>query len=118
MLEILIMLSPLLAVMAFTALFAMRRPGCPDCGVRLPVLVSPFGRTRKMWLHGGCHCPHCGCETDAAGRRMVDSPTTARQARLQWMLVACLLLTSLGVVLAPRLLKARVPAAPSVVIAP
>jgi hypothetical protein len=118
MLEFLIVLLPLLAVMAFVLLFAWHRPGCPDCGVRLPSFVSPFGRTRKMWLHGGCHCPHCGCETDAAGRRMADSPTTGRRAALHWVLAACLPLTGLGVVLAPKLLMPRGVEAPPVVVAP
>jgi hypothetical protein len=47
-----------------------RRTGCPDCGTPLPFVCSPFRKTRRMWLEGGCICPRCGCEMDAAWRKV------------------------------------------------
>jgi hypothetical protein len=51
-----------------------RRRGCPDCGTPLPVFCSPFEKTRRTWLEGGCFCPSCGCETGGAGRKVAAAP--------------------------------------------
>ena len=52
--------------------FGMRRSKqCPDCGEPLPILQSPFTKTKRQWWEGGYLCPKCGCETDTAGRRIL-----------------------------------------------
>jgi hypothetical protein len=61
------------AVLVFVV--SRRRHDCPECGTVLPFVCSPLKKTRRMWLEGGCFCPRCGCETDAAGRKVeADTP--------------------------------------------
>ena len=47
-----------------------RRRVCPDCSKPLPILQSPFTKTRRQWVEGGYVCPNCGCETDLAGKKV------------------------------------------------
>ena len=51
-------------------MWLVRSMPCPDCGVRLPTLLSPFRKTGRMWLAGGSLCAKCGCETNVMGRKV------------------------------------------------
>jgi hypothetical protein len=117
MLDYLIPQSLLVPVVLFLR-FAMRRVNCPDCGAPLPALISPFRKTRRMWRAGGYLCARCGCETDAAGRKVTaDTPLPSFPAR-QWALVGVLLLVGLGLATAGWSLADRVVATPPAVVPP
>jgi hypothetical protein len=47
-----------------------RRYHCPQCGHRLPSLISPVTKTRRQWLEGGWICPNCGYEVDSHGEKV------------------------------------------------
>ena len=66
---ILISLLPLLVPIAFFLYLAFRRLHGPDCGEALPLFLSPFKKTHRMWRAGGYLCVRCGCETNMAGKR-------------------------------------------------
>jgi hypothetical protein len=69
MFEFWLPLLPFLFVLLFMGAFRSRQ--CPDCGNPLPTLQSPFSKTRRQWTEGGYVCPVCGCESDAAGRKIM-----------------------------------------------
>ncbi len=71
--QLLIVFMPLLMFVPFFLflfMFGLRRPDCPDCGRPLPLLQSPFTKTRRQWAEGGYLCSNCGCETDRAGQKV------------------------------------------------
>ena len=104
-----LILIPFLVAMGFVLIHTLRRVRCPDCGDTLPVFCSPFGKTRRMWRAGGFLCARCGCETDAAGRKVTaDMPLPPFPAG-QWALVGVLLLV--GVCLGTAVWVTGVPAA-------
>lgn len=89
-----------------------RRRGCPGCGEPLPVLSSPLGKTRRMWLEGGHLCPRCGCESDRAGRRVpADAPPPALP--LAQIALLALLVAGAGIAAAGSLLRSKPPAPPA-----
>jgi hypothetical protein len=115
---ILLSMLPFLAALAFVLFHTLRRVRCPDCGDPLPVLYSPFKKTRRMWRAGGYSCARCGCETDVAGQRVTaDTPMPPFPAR-QWALVGVLLAVGLGLALAGWSVAGRGVAAPPVVATP
>jgi len=96
-------------------LFSMHcRVQCPDCGDPLPVIYSPFKKTRRMWRAGGYLCARCGCETDIVGRKVTaDTPLPPVPVR-RWALLIVALLAGLGLGPAVSFLTARVVAPPVV----
>lgn len=60
-------LIPFLLFFAFLPWGTQRRVNCPQCGARLPVLQSPWTKSRRQWMEGGYRCQRCGCETNLAG---------------------------------------------------
>jgi len=93
---ILISMMPLIAVLLFALHQVLRRVQCPDCGDTLPILYSPFVKTRRMWRAGGYLCARCGCETDMAGRKITADTPPAPFPTLQWVMVAVLLMVGIG----------------------
>jgi hypothetical protein len=86
----------LLVPFAFLLFQAFHRVQCPDCGETLPLFYSPFKKTRRMWRAGGYLCARCGCETDAAGRKVTaDTPLPPFPAR-HWAVLGILLLIGAG----------------------
>jgi DNA-directed RNA polymerase subunit RPC12/RpoP len=115
---ILLSMLPLLAALVFILYQALRRVQCPDCGELLPVLYSPFRKTRRMWRAGGYLCARCGCETDTAGRKVTaDSPLPPFPAG-QWALVGVLLVVGLGLGTTYCFVAGRAVAAPPDIAAP
>jgi len=114
---ILISILPALVPLAFLIYFALHRIKCPDCGDTLPILYSPFKRTRRMWLAGGYLCARCGCETNMAGQKVTADTPPAPFPTLQCALLAVGLL--LGAGLATSLIRTglAVAATPPAVIA-
>jgi hypothetical protein len=94
----------------FSALWRVR---CPDCGGPLPVLYSPFVKTRRMWLEGGYLCPSCGCESDPAGRKVTADTRPARFPAAQAALLAILLLAGAGMATTGYLLTSKSPVPPA-----
>jgi DNA-directed RNA polymerase subunit RPC12/RpoP len=110
---ILISMLPLLVPFAFLLFQALHRVKCPDCGETLPLFLSPFKKTRRMWRAGGYLCARCGCETDAAGRKVTaDTPLPPFPAR-QWAVLGILLLIGAGLA-AGGMYAAAMPAPPAV----
>jgi hypothetical protein len=52
-------------------LIGLLLPGkkCPDCGQPLPRFRKPANSRQALW--GGWTCPHCSCEVDRRGRKVV-----------------------------------------------
>jgi DNA-directed RNA polymerase subunit RPC12/RpoP len=98
---ILLLMLPFLAALAFVLFHTLRRVRCPDCGDPLPVLYSPFKKTRRMWRAGGYLCARCGCETDMAGQKVTADTPPAPFPTFQWAVLAVSLLV--GVALAATL---------------
>jgi len=92
----LIAMLPLLVPLAFLLYLALCCVKCPDCGDTLPVLYSPFQKTRRMWRAGGYLCARCGCETNMAGEKVTADTPPAPFPTLQWALLAVALLVGLG----------------------
>ena len=92
----LISMLPLLVPLAFLLYFALRPVKCPDCGETLPVLYSPFQKTRRMWRAGGYLCARCGCETNMAGEKVTAETPPAPFPTLQWAVLAVALLVGVG----------------------
>ena len=67
-----IALAPFAIFVGMLLMIGLRRVNCPDCGARMPVLQSPFTKTRRQWLEGGYLCRRCGCETDLTGRKVAN----------------------------------------------
>ena len=93
---ILICILPALVPLAFLLYFALHRINCPDCGDTLPIVYSPFNRTRRMWLAGGYLCARCGCETNMAGQKITADTPPAPFPTLQFALLAVCLLLGVG----------------------
>lgn len=72
------------------------RANCPDCGESLPGLVSPFKKSRRMWLSGGYLCTNCGCETNIAGQKVTSDTPAALFPKLQIAVLTVLLLLGVG----------------------
>ena len=85
-------------------LFLQRPKPCPDCGWLLPRFLSPFKKTKRHWMEGGCLCPKCGCDVDTAGIK-VPAGTAPRLRPFVKAIVMLTLLSGLGVVLFSFLLQ-------------
>lgn len=48
------------------------RKACPDCKEVLPIIQSPFTKTKRQWFEGGYLCRNCGCETNLAGEKVAS----------------------------------------------
>lgn len=75
------------------------RQRCPDCGQELPVLLWPSQKTRRIWLQGGSICPHCGCETDYAGRKVTEKTPAYRNVVISGLCLLALAIVG-GVLIA------------------
>ncbi len=115
---ILLSMLPLLVPIAFLLFHALHRVKCPDCGETLPLLVSPFKKTRRMWRAGGYLCARCGCETNAAGQKVTADTPAAPVPTLQWALLAVFLLIGVGLVASLIVVGERAPVAPVVAAPP
>jgi hypothetical protein len=105
-------LLPFLVAWVVVLSSALRPVACPDCGAPLPALMSPLRKTRRMWRAGGSLCARCGCETDAAGRKVTaDTPLPPSPAR-QWAVLGILLLIGAGLA-AGGMYAAAMPAPPA-----
>src|SRR5262245_30973173 len=94
---VLIVLAPFAVFFVALALGVFgRRRACPDCGALLPVLCSPFAKSRRMWLEGGYICRSCGCEPNVAGRKVTVSTPPASLSFALWVTMAGLLLAGAG----------------------
>ena len=88
----------------FVILLFFRHPKpCPNCGWLLPRFISPFKKTKRHWIEGGCLCPKCGCDVDTAGIK-VPAGTPLRLRPLVTAIVMLPLVGGLGVVLVSFLL--------------
>ena len=67
-----LILLPFLAALAVVLSLTLRRVRCLDCGETLPLFISPFQKTRRMWRVGGYLCANCGCETNMAGQKVTE----------------------------------------------
>jgi hypothetical protein len=114
---ILISMLPLFVPIAFLLFAAIRRVNCPDCGDTLPVIYSPFKKTRRMWRAGGYLCGRCGCETNMAGQKVTADMPPAPFPVLQCGLAAVFFLVGVGLV-ASLLVVGEWVAAPPAVAAP
>ena len=124
---ILISILPLLVPLAFVLYYALHPVKCPDCGDTLPIVCSPFKRTRRMWRSGGYLCTRCGCETNMAGQKVTADTPPAPFPTLQCILLAVGLLLGVGLAtslirtgraVAARPARAAAIAAPPVVVDP
>src|SRR3954469_16013318 len=93
-----LVLAPFVVVLAIMLLFGRRPVNCPDCGARLPWLVSPLKKTRRIWLAGGYLCPNCGCETDLKGQKVTAATPAAPFPKVAIALLAAALLIGVGLV--------------------
>jgi hypothetical protein len=104
--------SPIILVlMAFVPFFGFflwlmmqRLKSCPDCREPLPVLQSPFTKTKRQWWEGGYVCPKCGCETDIDGRKVAFG-TPPKSSSIVKGVVLVTLAAIPGVVLLSLLLR-------------
>ncbi|MHC4086891.1 MAG: hypothetical protein ACYSU3_12695 [Planctomycetota bacterium] len=87
----------------FVILFSRRPKPCPNCSQLLPRFLSPFKKTKRHWIEGGCICPECGCDVDTAGRK-VPAGTAIRLRPFVTAIVMVTLLCGIGVVLVSFLL--------------
>ena len=92
----LLWISPLFVPLAFVLYSALHPVKCPDCGDTLPVIYSPFQKTRRMWRAGGYLCARCGCETNMAGQKITADMPLPPFPTLQWALVAATILVGVG----------------------
>ena len=100
--SVLIVIAPIIPF--FIILLFSRRPKpCPDCGRLLPMFISPFKKTKRHWIEGGCLCPKCGCDVDTTGIK-VPAGTPLRLRLLVTAIVMLPLVGGLGVVLVSFLL--------------
>src|SRR3954471_21220504 len=113
---ILLSILPLFVPLAFLLYYALHPVKCPDCGAALPLVYSPFKKTRRMWRAGGYLCARCGCETDMAGQKVTADTPPAPFPTLQWVLVAVFLLVGVG--LGSVALIGQTVASPPPVVAP
>jgi len=97
--------APAIAFFFFVILMFFRQPKpCPDCGQQLPRFISPFKKTKRHWIEGGCLCPACGCDVDTAGRK-VPAGRPLRLRPLVTVIVMATLFIGLGVILMSLLLQ-------------
>jgi hypothetical protein len=115
---ILISMLPLLVPFAFLLFQALRRVKCPVCGDTLPLLVSPFKKTRRMWRAGGYLCARCGCETNATGQKVTAVTPPAPFPTLHCALAAVFLLIGFGLALATLIVVGERAPGATVVAAP
>lgn len=109
----LLSMLPIVAVLLFVLYHTLRRIQCPDCGDTLPLLYSPFKKTRRMWRAGGYLCARCGCETNRAGQKVTADTPEPPFPTLQWALLAVLLLLGIGLGAGALLIGPPVPAPPA-----
>lgn len=69
---------------------------CPDCGARLPTLMSPLRKSRRMWWEGVYLRSRCGCETDLAGRKVTADTPLARFPASRTVLATLAVLLGIG----------------------
>lgn len=93
---ILLPMLPFLVFLAFLLYHSFQRVNCPDCGALLPQFLSPFKKTRQMWLAGGYLCTRCGCETNLAGQKVTADTPPAPFPTLACVLVTVSLLVGVG----------------------
>jgi len=110
-----LILLPLLMALAILLIRPFRRVQCPGCGEPLPVLYSPFEKTRRMWRAGGYLCARCGCETDMVGQKVTADTPLPPVPVLRWALVSLSLLVGVGFGMALWLVTGPVVAAPPAV---
>lgn len=119
---ILVSILPMFVPLAFLLYYALHPVKCPDCGATLPLVYSPFKKTRRMWRAGGYLCARCGCETNMAGQKVTADTPPAPFPTLQWGLVAVFLLVGVGLGASMMLIRPAVAApqvaAPPVVVLP
>lgn len=72
-------------VIVFLILFLSSRRNCPACGTPLPMLVSPWTKTKRQWLEGGWVCPACGIDVDWRGRKVESSHKARWTTALLWI---------------------------------
>ena len=113
-----LILLPVLAVLVIVLFQASRRVRCPDCDALLPVLVSPFEKTQRMWRAGGYLCERCGCETDTAGRKVTADTPAAPFPLRQWALCGVLLLVGCGLAASLLTVGPAAAAVPPLVVVP
>jgi hypothetical protein len=71
--ELWIALFPFVLFFAWLYFFGMgHRKPCPDCNKPLPLIQSPFTKSKRQWFEGGYICRNCGCETSLAGDKVVS----------------------------------------------
>jgi hypothetical protein len=75
--QIVLAVSPLLAVLAIVWVQSLRKLNCPDCGTRLPLISDPRTKTSHQWRYGGMVCKQCGCETDIRGMKLQPGEVSA-----------------------------------------
>jgi hypothetical protein len=114
-----ISMLPLLGLFAFLIFQVGRRVPCPDCGQTLPVFLSPFKKTRRIWRAGGSICTRCGCETNIAGQKVTADTPAAPFPTLQCALLAVGFMIGLGLVATLIVVeRTAVAAQPSVIALP
>src|SRR5262245_61549951 len=110
---ILLSILPIFVPLAFLLYYALHPVKCPDCGVTLPLVYSPFKKTRRMWRAGGYLCSRCGCETNMEGQKVTADTLPAPFPTLQWVLVTVFLLVGAGLA-SVALIRPAVAAPPAV----
>ena len=100
--SVLVGFAPFIPFFVILLSFQWQKP-CPDCGQPLPRFISPFKKTKRHWIEGGCLCPKCGCDVDTAGIK-VPAGTPLRLRLLVTAIVMLPLVGGLGVVLVSFLL--------------
>jgi hypothetical protein len=105
------------AFLLFQALHGVNRVKCPDCGETLPLYLSPFKKTRRMWRAGGYLCARCGCETNMAGQKVTADTPPAPFPILHCALLGVFLLIGVGLV-ATMIVVGERAAVPPVIAAP
>jgi hypothetical protein len=87
--QFLAVFMPLLMFVPFFVflVFGQRRRDCPDCGRPLPLIQSPFTKTRLQWLEGGYLCRNCRCETDLTGQKVAPGTSPRPGWLVPWVLL-------------------------------
>jgi hypothetical protein len=91
-------MSPLFVPLAFMLYYSLHPVACPDCGATLPIICSPFKKTRRMWRAGGYLCDQCGCETNMAGQKVTADTPPAPFPTLHCVFAVVLLLVGVGLI--------------------
>lgn len=98
---VLMAFAPFFIVLFFWFMRCQRN--CPECGEPLPLLLSPFQKTRRQWIEGGYVCAKCGSELDTAGNT-VPANAPIRYKTFFTAIAILMPLSVLGIVLGALLL--------------